>query len=73
MEGIHPLRRLTTLPPKQIVVPMTCPTSKASAGPVTNRRQRLKESNNSPLQATNVANTESQNNNQRHPDFLEIL
>jgi hypothetical protein len=28
MEGIHPLRRWTTSPPKQMGGPMTCPTSK---------------------------------------------
>lgn len=44
MEGIHPLRRLTTSSPKQMGVPMTFLTSKASASPVTGRRQQLKDS-----------------------------
>ncbi|HIF0686292.1 TPA: hypothetical protein ACXYOX_001417 [Escherichia coli] len=44
MEGIHPLRRWTTSPPKQMGGPMTCPTSKASASLATRRRQRLKDS-----------------------------
>lgn len=45
MEGIHPLRRWTTSPPKQMGGPMTFPTSKASASLATGRRQRSKDLN----------------------------
>lgn len=45
MEGIHPLRRWTTSPPKQMGGPMTFTTSKASASPATGRKQRSKDSN----------------------------